>query len=135
MAKNNNLTHQHQLNNRKELMHMHNQHKHQLIIIVTIVAIIALLGTLQAKTNCAVHLIDSVSRIYKSATTSDASSKSFLTYNNTPTSYKSSYGGGTPTNYKSSYGGDVHVKGHYRRTKSGKTVYVKPHTRRSSRRR
>ena len=108
---------------------MHNQHKRQLIIIVTIVAIIALLGTLQVKTNCAVHLIDSVSRIYKSATTSDASSKSFLTYNSTPTTHK--------TTYKSSYGGggDVHVKGHYRRTKSGKTVYVKPHTRRSSRRR
>ena len=105
-------------------MHMHNPNKHQLIIIVTIVALIALLGTFQYKTNCAVHLIDSVSRIYKSATTSDASSKSFLTSNNTPTNYKSSYGGG-----------DVQVKGHYRRTKSGKMVYVKPHTRRSSRRR
>lgn len=103
---------------------MHNHHKHQLILIVTIVALIALLGTLQIKTNCAVNLIESVSRIYKSATTSDASSKSSLTYNKTPTSYKSSYGGG-----------DVYVKGHYRRTKSGKTVYVKPHTRRSSRHR
>lgn len=112
---------------------MNNRNKH-IIAIVTVVALIALLGTLQAKPNSFVHLIDSVSRIYKSATTfnasskssltSDASYKSSLTYNNTPTSYKSSYGGG-----------DVQVKGHYRRTKSGKMVYVKPHSRRSSRRR
>lgn len=32
------------------------------------------------------------------------------------------------TSSKSS-GGDIHVKGHYRKTKSGKTIYVKPHTR------
>lgn len=30
--------------------------------------------------------------------------------------------------------GDVHVEGHYRKTKSGKTVYVKPHTRKHPRR-
>ena len=34
------------------------------------------------------------------------------------------------TSSKSSYNsGEVHVKGHYRTTKSGKTIYVKPHKR------
>lgn len=28
-------------------------------------------------------------------------------------------------------GGNTHVRGHYRKTKSGKTIYVKPHTRRN----
>ncbi len=31
---------------------------------------------------------------------------------------------------KSSSGGDIQVKGYYRTSKSGKTIYVKPHTRR-----
>lgn len=34
-----------------------------------------------------------------------------------------------PSISNSSSTGNVHVKGHYRTTKSGKTVYVKPHTR------
>lgn len=33
---------------------------------------------------------------------------------------------------KSKYKGDIHVKGHYRRSKSGKRFYVKPHSRRKN---
>lgn len=51
--------------------------------------------------------------------------------------YTMEYGDYTPThsstssNRTSNYSKPIHVKGHYRTTKSGKKVYVRPHTRKS----
>jgi len=51
--------------------------------------------------------------------------------------YTTKYGDYTPTHSSTSssrtsnYSKPIHVKGHYRTTKSGKRVYVRPHTRKS----